>query len=186
MNLILRISVSGVPQKWIHWQEAATDYAKGRVVWTHGDKPLRVYGGLNRVRNERSYLDIHPIIAVQGKVDASHYEHTPCLSNRELFSRDRHTCMYCLETFPDKYLSRDHVVPTSRGGLDEWTNVVTACKACNQRKADRTLTEIGMRLNAVPYAPNHAEWLIMRNRNILSDQMMFLKAQCPKSRRDLF
>ena len=184
MNLILRISVSGIPQKWVNWQEAALDYAKGNVVWTHGDSSVRVYGGMNRLRNERSYLDIHPIIAVQGKVDVRHYEHTPPLSNRELFSRDRHTCMYCLDAFADKHLTRDHVVPTSRGGRDEWTNVVTACKACNQRKADRTLTEIGMRLKAVPYAPNHAEWLILRNRNILSDQMLFLKAQCPKSRRE--
>ncbi|MBT8126011.1 MAG: HNH endonuclease, partial [Gammaproteobacteria bacterium] len=41
-----------------------------------------------------------------------------------------------------------------------------------------------MRLHAVPYTPNYAEWLILRNRNILADQMAFLKAQCPKERRD--
>jgi len=90
--------------------------------------------------------------------------------------------MYCLASLSDRHLTRDHVVPLSRGGLDVWTNVVTACRVCNQRKADRLLKENSMRLHAVPYTPNHAEWLILRNRHILSDQMAFLKAQCPKYR----
>jgi len=94
--------------------------------------------------------------------------------------------MYCLTEFRDKQLTRDHVVPISRGGKDVWTNVVTACRSCNNRKAAKLLSEISMRLKAVPYAPNHAEWLILRNRNILSDQMEFLKAQCPKARRQMF
>lgn len=185
MNLILRITAGGFPQNWVHWQEAVLDYAKGHVVWTHGEDTMRVYGGINRMTSKRSYMDIHPIIAVKGHVSPKVYDHTPPLTNRELFSRDSHTCMYCLTEFRDKQLTRDHVVPISRGGKDVWTNVVTACRSCNNRKAARLLSEISMRLKAVPYAPNHAEWLILRNRNILSDQMEFLKAQCPKARRQM-
>jgi len=40
-----------------------------------------------------------------------------------------------------------------------------------------------MRLHAVPYVPSHAEWLILRNRRILADQMAFLQAQCPRHSR---
>ncbi len=71
--------------------------------------------------------------------------------------------MYCLEELPDRRLTRDHVMPRSRGGADVWTNVVTACVVCNQRKGARTPEEADMRLYAVPYTPGYAEWLILRN-----------------------
>lgn len=183
--LILRLSQGGQAVNWIHWQGAVLYYAKDQVAWTLGDETSRIYGGVNRLRNERSYMDIHPIIAVQGDQGRSVFETAPSLNNRELFRRDKHTCMYCLTTLGDRHLTRDHVVPMSRGGRNVWTNVVTACRACNQRKADQRLSKTTMRLHAVPYTPNHAEWLILRNRNILTDQMAFLKAQCPKERRDI-
>ena len=70
--------------------------------------------------------------------------------------------------------------PRSRGGGDDWENVVTACKPCNARKDNMTIKEaerIGIRLLAVPYRPNLAEGLILQNRNILADQMQFLSAR---------
>ena len=55
------------------------------------------------------------------------------LSRREIFLRDKYTCMYCgRET---KQLTLDHVVPRFRGGAHTWENVVSACIACNHRKA---------------------------------------------------
>ena len=51
---------------------------------------------------------------------------------------------------------------------------MTACRACNQRKDDRTLQELGWTLLALPYEPNRAEGLILANRRILADQMAFL------------
>ena len=185
MKLVLRVNKSGLPQGWIHWQEAVLHYAKEQVVWTHGDQVMRVHGGMNRLRNERSYLDLHPIIAIKGDVGRNHFDSVPSLTNRELFRRDHHTCMYCLESMSDKHLTRDHVVPVSRGGKDVWGNVVTSCRSCNNRKADRLLNDTNMQLKAVPYVPNYAEWLILKNRHILVDQMVFLKAQCPKDRRDM-
>lgn len=40
-----------------------------------------------------------------------------------------------------------------------------------------------MRLLAVPYAPNHAEGLILAGRRVLADQMLFLEKHVPASRR---
>ena len=37
-----------------------------------------------------------------------------------------------------------------------------------------------MALLAIPYVPNWAEYLVLSNRKILSDQMEFLKAQFSK------
>ena len=183
--MILQLSQGGQAVNWINWQDAVLYYARDQIAWTLGDQTFRFYGGVNRVSNERSYMDIQPIIAVQGDQGRSVFGVTPSLNNRELFRRDGHICMYCLTSLNDRHLTRDHVIPISRGGRDIWTNVVTACRACNQRKADQLLSETNMRLQAVPYTPNHAEWLILRNRSILTDQMAFLIKQCPKERQNM-
>ena len=57
------------------------------------------------------------------------------ISRRALFARDEWSCVYCGTS--GGRLTLDHVVPRSRGGDSVWENVVTACAACNLRKADR-------------------------------------------------
>lgn len=177
-KLILRVGASGLPLAWMSWREAVLLYSAGKVLWTAGGDALRFYGGVNSDSGERSYLDVHPVVAIKGRAHAHAYRRVPPLTNRELFSRDGHICMYCLHEYRDAELTRDHVIPVSKGGLDIWSNVVTACRACNQRKADRTPRQANMKLHAVPYAPSYAEWLILRNRRILADQMAFLRAVC--------
>ena len=70
------------------------------------------------------------------------------VTNTFLFARDRYTCQYCgrhiTEFKPREALTRDHLIPLSRGGTNEWTNVVAACSACNTRKGNRLPEEIGM------------------------------------------
>lgn len=48
----------------------------------------------------------------------------------------------------------DHVLPVSRGGRSSWANTVTACRRCNQRKANHTPAEAGMRLLFEPQPPS--------------------------------
>ncbi|MCP3868105.1 MAG: HNH endonuclease [Gammaproteobacteria bacterium] len=182
-TLILRTNVGGQPLRWISWQDAVLLYVKGQVIWTVGDEPMRFHGGINRCTGLRSYMDVHPVIAAGGQVFTDYQDLAMPLTNHELFSRDQHTCLYCLARLPDGQLTRDHVIPISRGGADSWSNVVTACRGCNQQKANRTPQGAGMRLHAVPYTPSYAEWLILRNRRILADQMVFLKGHCPRDSR---
>ncbi len=61
-----------------------------------------------------------------------------------VFLRDGFLCQYCGEAFPTSELTFDHVVPLSRGGRTEWTNVVTACTGCNLRKGGFLPREIDM------------------------------------------
>jgi 5-methylcytosine-specific restriction endonuclease McrA len=68
-------------------------------------------------------------------------------------------------------------------GLDHWMNVVTACKACNHRKGNRTPEQARMPLLFAPYIPSLWEDFILRNRRILSDQMEFLTAHLPRNSR---
>ena len=77
----------------------------------------------------------------------------PC-SRRGVLARDRETCMYCGVRPSRSYLTVDHVVPRSRGGLTSWDNVVTACRECNHRKGGRTPEEANMALQTVPRQPS--------------------------------
>lgn len=70
-------------------------------------------------------------------------------TRRTVLQRDAHRCAYCGGTAD----TVDHVLPRSRGGRHEWSNVVAACVRCNHRKADRFLHEIGWELPFVPRAP---------------------------------
>lgn len=79
-------------------------------------------------------------------------------NRKTLFARDNRTCMYCGCRPPMSELSIDHVVPRSRGGRTEWTNVVVACTECNARKADRLLSECGMKLLRKPIKPQYNIW----------------------------
>jgi 5-methylcytosine-specific restriction endonuclease McrA len=74
------------------------------------------------------------------------------VSRRNIFVRDRHTCQYCKQCFPGLRLTLDHVIPKSRGGLSIWENLVTSCRECNAKKANRTPAEAGMPLAVVPRA----------------------------------
>ncbi len=175
---ILRLDASGQPVEWIHWQEAVCLYVKGQVAWEIGDTKFPVIGGRSRITGLRSRVEINSIIAVKGKLRHKYRQRiVPHLTNRELFRRDKHTCLYCGNAFSDRDLTRDHIIPKARGGQDRWTNVVAACRRCNVKKSCRTPEEAGMPLLAVPFVPNPAEYLALLNRRILADQMDFLKKQ---------
>jgi 5-methylcytosine-specific restriction endonuclease McrA len=172
---ILRLDISGKPIEWVSWQEAVCLYAREIVVWTLGDAILRVRGGHSRINAARSTLDIHSIIACDGKIFAPP-RGVPPLTNEALFRRDLNVCLYCGNGFADGELTRDHVVPLSRRGIDVWDNVVAACKRCNHHKGNRLLEDCGMELLALPYVPNYAEYLALTNSGrILGDQMDFLR-----------
>lgn len=180
---ILRVNVAGQPVEWVTWQEAVCLYARELVVWTLGASIMTVRGGHSRVDGSRTELELHSIIACDGRVFQP-VRSRPPLTNQALFRRDRNLCMYCAREHPDGELTRDHVVPKSRGGGDVWENVVAACKRCNHHKGDRLLENIEMDLIALPYTPNLAEYLALTNSGrILGDQMDFLMAQFGKNSR---
>jgi len=174
--LILTLDFHGIPHRWITWQQACFYYAKNLVAWTLGDTAFTVYGGVSKLTGHRSSISGQSIIAIKGKAMAiKGFNQVPPLNNRELFRRDHHTCAYCAGEFNFLRLTRDHIKPVSRGGKDVWMNVVTACRHCNGIKRNRTPEEAGVQLIYAPYVPNRAEYLILTNRQILSDQMEFLK-----------
>ena len=174
---ILRINTAGFPLEWLSWEEAVCLHARELVSWTYGEEVMEVHGGHSRKTGEQTVVKLNSIIACRGKV-FSKGRREPPLTNKALFRRDQNICLYCGNRFKEVQLSRDHVQPLSRGGNDTWTNVVTACKRCNARKGSLLPDECNMELLALPFCPNHAEYLALSHSGrILGDQMAFLRKQ---------
>ena len=181
---VLRTDVSGMPVEWIDYQDAVRLYHLEQVVYTCGILLYQVHGGINALTGCRSAINVHSIIATQGGAYAqlrSSRSYIPPLSNTALFRRDFNICLYCGEEFAVTDLSRDHVTPLVQGGANTWNNVVTACKRCNHHKGGRTPEQARMQLLAIPFTPNHAEYVYLQGRRILSDQMEFLRAHFPRT-----
>lgn len=70
--------------------------------------------------------------------------------------RDRNCCRYCgirvnwRDRKSPKGGSYDHILPVTAGGEDEFENLVVACKACNEKKGNRTPDQAGMKLISIP------------------------------------
>ena len=143
MQTILKLDVSGQPRGWLTLNEAVTAYARGDVLYGIGGALSPVLGGIQRLTGVRSEIILQPIVALEGRV-MSHF--TPPMCNRTLFRRDDHRCLYCGGQFSRGELTRDHVLPISRGGSDRWENVVAACKRCNWLKDCQTPEEARMPL----------------------------------------
>jgi 5-methylcytosine-specific restriction endonuclease McrA len=180
---VLQLDVSGRPQDWMSAKEAAVIYASDGVAWTLGNPFYVLRGGTQRRTGLQSRIEVHPIIAVRGSVPSRAWRHTPALSNPKLFARDRGVCAYCGHLFHADELTREHIVPTSRGGLDSWMNCISACRPCNGHKGNRLPEEARMSLMFLPYVPNLHEDMILRGRRILADQMDFLLASVPRHSR---
>ena len=90
------------------------------------------------------------------------------VTNTFLFARDDYTCQFCgrrqFELRHRECLTRDHLVPLSRGGTNGWANVLTACSTCNTRKGNLLPEEAGMHPLRAPYEPHfvHLAWAVRR------------------------
>ncbi|NDY95971.1 HNH endonuclease [Wenzhouxiangella limi] len=180
---VLRTDVTGMPIEWIGYQDAVRLIVLGQVSYALGRVLYHLHGGVNALTGQRTVIPVNAIVATQGSHPDAHRfygRYTPPLSNRALFRRDENICLYCGNQFHHSELSRDHVKPLAQDGVDTWSNVVTACKRCNNHKGSRTPEEAGMQLLAIPFAPTHAEYVYLQGRRILADQMEFLLAHFPR------
>jgi 5-methylcytosine-specific restriction endonuclease McrA len=88
------------------------------------------------------------------------YVHAPykgvTLTRQNVFKRDSFECQYCGTR---KELTLDHIIPSSKGGLHTWSNLITACKRCNAKKGDYTPEQAEMPLRKKPHKPTYALFL---------------------------
>ena len=133
--------------------------------------------GNRRFRSERSALPCPSVIRLV------RYVHVPRrfrrqVTNTFLFARDGYACQYCgrhrSQLRGRQFLTRDHIVPKSRGGLNSWENVVTSCSPCNNRKGDHLPSEVGLKLMNKPREPNYVH-LVWAVRSVTPPQAKYIR-----------
>lgn len=143
----LLLNSSYEPMRIVSWQKAL-------VLWFQDKVEILEYHPVF-ARSVRSSFQLPSVLRLKTYVRPRSLGAVRfCREN--VYIRDDFTCQYCHQEFPAKQLTLDHVVPVSKNGAKTWTNVVTACRECNQRKAARTPDQAKMPLKTVPRAPN---WL---------------------------
>lgn len=101
------------------------------------------------------------------RVTVAAYGGMPETRPKTVAERDHHRCAYTGDYCPDG--TKDHVIPRSRGGSNGWENLVWSRRDINQRKANRTPAEAGLKLLIKPTKPKpvkacltikarHPEW----------------------------
>ena len=139
MGHVLVLHASYEPLNITTWRRAVVMVLKGQAAGLEHDPDRRI----------REDTLLPTVIRLRHFVRVP-YKPLP-LTRRNLFHRDGHRCQYCGASA--EQLSVDHVVPRSRGGLDTWENVTTACLPCNVRKGNRTPREAAMPLLRPPHRP---------------------------------
>ena len=74
-------------------------------------------------------------------------------TKRNIWERDKYTCVYTGKKLQKTELSIDHVFPKSMGGKDTWDNLVTCDKLLNSKKSNKLLSETKLKLQYKPFKP---------------------------------
>ncbi len=143
-TLVLNTSYEAI--NVISAKRAFTSVMKG-IAHVEKSYPFSVRTGRNRKQNVLE-LPVPYVIRLAEYRRLPHRSRT--LSRKGILARDQNTCQYCLNEKPAGRLELDHIIPRSRGGPNSWENLVAACHECNNRKADRTPAEAGMKLARYP------------------------------------
>jgi hypothetical protein len=176
---VLVVDPGGTPRYWIPYRDAILYAVKDSIAWIPPSATKStIFGGTNAKTCQPSQVEIASIIAVKGPMLAKLMAtaiRTPKVSNKALFARDHHRCAYCGGYFDLEVLTKDHIKPKVNGGKNTWMNLITSCKPCNNRKADRTPERANMPLKYKPYVPSPVEYLWFKNRSMSQDQIEYLE-----------
>lgn len=147
MEPVLLLNASYAPLRVIEWTRAMGLITQGKA---HTVEPSDV-----EVRTSSRAFRLPSVIRLNYMVHIP-YKANIHLNRRSVLARDRGICQYGCG---NKATTIDHIHPRSRGGKHEWLNVAAACADCNNKKASRTLDEIGWSLLNPPFVPDSSIWL---------------------------
>ena len=102
------MQVTRAPGSTLKWR--CTLIATDRVLAPLGQHARIIYGGTNAVSGRRSSIEISSILLTNARVQQRRWQqdYAPPLTNRALFARDGHLCLYCGQSFSPRALTRDH------------------------------------------------------------------------------
>lgn len=115
------------------------------MVWKNS-VTVEEWDGEHVLRTAREEFRVPSVIRRRVYVNVRRRREAAGMKRLRIYIRDKFRCQYCGDKKAAPQLTLDHILPRSRGGDNSPVNVVTACLACNNRKADRTPEEARMPL----------------------------------------
>lgn len=77
----------------------------------------------------------------RGRMPGQERTKIPRATRARIFERDGGSCAYCGAELTTATMHVDHVIPVSRGGGNNDSNLVASCRPCNLSKGARTAEE---------------------------------------------
>ena len=128
----------------------------------------------NAVRTVRGAIRVPTVIVAVNFAKVP--KKRPKLCAKSIRERDGNRCQYTGKLLRSDEGSLDHVLPRSRGGKDEWGNLVWSDKTVNAKKGNRLPHEAGLKLLNVPRAPKELPVsALIRNAQGIADWNLFVK-----------
>jgi 5-methylcytosine-specific restriction endonuclease McrA len=153
---VLLLNATEVPIKFITWKRAASLIIRNKAHKPHN------FEDFYSISYNGGEFKIPTVIVL------SEYKHIPTRKNisptrKNILKRDKYVCQYCSKLLNSLNASVDHIIPSSKGGTHEWTNVVASCKQCNAKKANKHLYETNFRLIRKPEVPKATDLNLLNN-----------------------
>ena len=104
------------------------------------------YDGVRVLRSAHDEFPVPSVIRRRTYINVRRRREQSSMKRLRIYMRDKFRCQYCGDKKGVSELTLDHILPRSRGGDNSPVNIVTACVACNNRKANRTPDEARMPL----------------------------------------
>lgn len=98
------------------------------------------------LRSAREEFRVPSVIRRREYINIRRRREASGMKRLRIYMRDKFRCQYCGEKKQAVDLTLDHIFPRSRGGENSPVNIVAACRACNNRKGNRTPEEARMPL----------------------------------------
>ena len=135
---------------------------------------LPIRDGDNAVHTVRGAIRVPTVIVALNFAKVP--KKRPKLCAKTIRERDSNRCQYTGKLLRPDEGSLDHVLPRSRGGKDEWGNLVWSDKTVNAKKGNRLPHEAGLKLLRVPRAPKELPVTsLIHNAHGIVDWKLFVK-----------
>lgn len=166
MQRTLVLNAGYEPLHLVSWQRAIV------LLFTSKAEIVSEYSGA--VRTISSTYALPSVIRLKSYVRiVRKFGWTNC-TRKNVLVRDRYTCQYCGTYQKPATITIDHVIPKSKGGLDNWDNLVAACKKCNHKKGNKVLKDSGLKLLRKPRRPVWSDLIHDNRRSMPKDWLVYL------------
>ncbi|MBW1693321.1 MAG: HNH endonuclease [Deltaproteobacteria bacterium] len=136
----------------VNWKRAMCLMAKGKIqVLKHSERLIRTAEGIA--------IKVPAVMRLIKLIRTLYVNRVP-FSKKNILVRDGFKCAYCKSE--KRRLTIDHIIPKSRGGKTTFENCVSSCKPCNNKKGNKTPTEVKMYLKVKAYQPTISEFLRLK------------------------